>query len=81
MSESKAPGIVESKDFGDFERQKEAIEARTARAEGSKRARISTPLIIYFRYDSYTNLIYIQLNSLLLPRNNSKHLTLSFKMQ
>ncbi|CAE6381754.1 unnamed protein product [Rhizoctonia solani] len=40
MSESKAPGIVESKDFGDFERQKETIEARTAHAERSKRARI-----------------------------------------
>ncbi|CAE6455212.1 unnamed protein product [Rhizoctonia solani] len=40
MSESKPPGIVASKDFGDFKKQKETIVARTTHAGQSKRARI-----------------------------------------
>ncbi|KAH7335133.1 hypothetical protein B0J17DRAFT_719692 [Rhizoctonia solani] len=37
MSESKAPGVVASKDFGDFSQQKETIKDQTAQAQNSKR--------------------------------------------
>ncbi|KAJ1306952.1 hypothetical protein OPQ81_007932 [Rhizoctonia solani] len=40
MSEPQAPVVLASKDFGDFKQQKETIEAQTAQAGNSKRARI-----------------------------------------
>ncbi|CAE6507501.1 unnamed protein product [Rhizoctonia solani] len=40
MSEPKGSGVLASKDFGDFNQQKDTIKARSTHAENSKRARI-----------------------------------------
>lgn len=42
MSESKRSGVLTSKDFEDFNQQKDTIKARSTHAENSKRARIRT---------------------------------------